>query len=167
MNKHARAEVREVSVGLAVVAVLIAVLAVVFGPGSIAGASTYKVDATFGQSDGLSVGSPVRAAGVTVGNVAALALVDGFRVRVTLEIQSDVVLDTDASAAIVTDGIFGSKLVRIDIGGGEKNIPDGGVIAYTEDAVVIDDLLGLIISQARSKRAAEEAKEAEATESAK
>lgn len=167
MNKQARAEVRDVSVGLAVVAVLIAVLAVVFGPGSIAGASTYKVDATFGQSDGLSVGSPVRAAGVTVGNVAALALVDGFRVRVTLEIQSDVVMDSDASAAIVTDGIFGSKLVRIDVGGGEENIPDGGVIAYTEDAVVIDDLLSLIISQARSKRGAEEAREAEATETEK
>jgi phospholipid/cholesterol/gamma-HCH transport system substrate-binding protein len=167
MNKHARAEVRDVSIGLAVVSVLIAVLAVVFGPGSIAGASTYKVDATFGQSDGLSVGSPVRAAGVTVGNVAALALVDGFRVRVTLEIQSDVVMDSDASAAIVTDGIFGSKLVRIDVGGGEKNISDGGVIAYTEDALVIDDLLSLIISQARSKRAAEEAKEAEATETEK
>lgn len=157
MNKAARAEFRDVCVGLAVVAALIALLAVVFGPVSFAGASTYRVNASFGQTDGLSIGSPVRAAGVTVGNVAALTLEEGYRVRATLEIRSDVVLDTDASAAIVTDGIFGTKLVRIDIGGGENDIKDGGVIAYTEDAVVIDDLLSLIISQARSKRSKDEA----------
>ncbi len=156
MNKAARTEIRDVCVGLAVVGVLVSVLVVVFGPASLTGESTYKVSATFGQSDGLSVGSPVRAAGVTVGQVAGLALEDGYRVRATLEIESDVVLDTDASAAIVTDGIFGTKLVRLDVGGGDRDIENGGVIAYTEDAVVIDDLLSLIISQARSRHEAEE-----------
>lgn len=156
MNKAARAETRDVIVGVAVVTTLVAVLAIVFGPVSIAGKPTYAVHATFGQTDGLSIGSPVRAAGVTVGKVTELELEDSYRVRTTLELESDVILDSDASAAIVTDGIFGTKLVRIDVGGGENNIRDGGVIAYTENAVVIDDLLKLIISQARQKRAAEE-----------
>ncbi|MBT5945549.1 MAG: hypothetical protein HOG93_13115, partial [Rhodospirillaceae bacterium] len=56
--------------------------------------------------------------------------------------------------AIVTDGIFGGKLVRVDIGGADRIIGDGGRISYTEDAVVLDDLLGLIVSRAKSAREA-------------
>jgi len=44
--------------------------------------------------------------------------------------------------------------VQVDIGGGDQMISDGGRISYTEDAIVIDDLLGLIISQAKSAREA-------------
>ena len=40
----------------------------------------------------------------------------------------------------------------IDIGGGSDVIEGGGEIRFTEDAVVLDDLFGLIISQARSNR---------------
>ncbi|MBO6784880.1 MAG: MCE family protein [Alphaproteobacteria bacterium] len=154
MNKAARTEIRHVTVGLLVTAVIVAVLALVFGPASLAGKATYRIHASFGQTDGLEVGSPVYAAGVAVGEVSELQLVDGYRVRATLELQADVVLDSDATAAIVTDGIFGAKQVRIDIGGGEQNIADGGVVAFTEDAVVLDDLLALIIGQARAARAA-------------
>ena len=152
MNKAAQTEIRDVVVGVLVTAVVILTLVFVFGPVSLAGASTYRVQASFGQTDGLDVGSPVFAAGVEVGEVAELRLADGYRVDATLEISSDVILDTDASAAIVTDGIFGSKLVRIDIGGGDENIEDGGYIAFTENALVLDDLLALIISQARANR---------------
>ncbi len=154
MNSSTRSEIRDVLVGVAVTVILIAILGLVFGPSSFAGGATYRVQASFGQTDGLSPGSPVQAAGVTVGEVVSLELADGYRVRATLELDSDVVLDTDASVAIVTDGIFGAKLMQIDIGGGDENIENGGVIAFTEDAVVLDDLLSLIMSQARAKREA-------------
>lgn len=161
MNKAARIEIRNVAVGVLVTAVIVALLAVVFGPASVAGGATYRVLASFGQTDGLEIGSPVYAAGVKVGEVTDLRLANGFRVDAILELDADVVLDTDASAAIVTDGIFGSKQVQIDIGGGAQDIENGGVIAFTEDAVVLDDLLALIIGQARATR---QAKEAEANE---
>lgn len=154
MNTAARREVRDVVVGLCVSVAVILSLVLVFGPPLLARTTTYEVHASFQRTDGLSIGSPVQAAGVTVGKVVALELADGFRVRATFSIDNEVELDTDASAAIVTDGIFGEKLVRIDIGGGEENIADGGSISFTEDAVILDDLLGLIISQARAKRGA-------------
>lgn len=157
MNTAARREIRDVVVGLCVSAVVILSLILIFGPPLLARTTTYEVNASFQRTDGLSVGSPVQAAGVQVGKVVALQLVDGFRVRATLTVDRDIELDTDASAAIVTDGIFGEKLIQIDIGGGEDIIPDGGTISFTEDAIVLDDLLDLIISRARAKREASKA----------
>lgn len=152
MNKSARHEFRDVIVGLCVSATLIVVLIFVFGPSPFGSPETYRIDASFQRVDGLEVGSPVQAAGVTVGRVSALELSEGFRVRTSLEIDADIELDTDASAAIVTDGIFGGKLISIDIGGGENTIKDGGSISFTEDAVILDDLFALIIAQARANR---------------
>lgn len=154
MNTSSQRELRDVIVGLGVVIVVVGVLGVVFGPTRTSGDETIDVRAVFGRTDGLGVGDPVHAAGVKVGEVAKLALVEQFRVQATLRIDASIELDTDATAAIVTDGIFGGKLVRVDIGGADRIIGDGGRISYTEDAVVLDDLLGLIVSQAKSARKA-------------
>lgn len=155
MNKASQREIRNVLVGLGVCVVIAAVLVVVFGPGRVVGGSTIDVQAAFGRTDGLKVGSPVQAAGVEVGEVVGLELVDRFRVLATLRIDADVELDTDATAAIVTDGVFGGKLVRIDIGSGDNFIGDGDRISFTEDSVVLDDLLALIISRARAAKETE------------
>ena len=145
MNTSSQRELRDVVVGFGVVIAIVAVVAGVFGPTWTSGDETIDVRAVFGRTDGLLVGNPVHAAGVKVGEVAGLDLVEQFRVQATLRIDASVELDADATAAIVTDGIFGGKLVRVDI---------GGRISYTEDAVVLDDLLGLIVSRAKSAREA-------------
>ncbi|MGB0573024.1 MAG: MlaD family protein [Alphaproteobacteria bacterium] len=152
MNSSSQRELRNVVVGVGIVIALVAVLGGVFGPISTSGDETIDVSAVFGQTDGLQVGNPVHAAGVKVGEVTGLELVEQFRVLATLRIDASVELDADASAAIVTDGLFGGKLVRVDIGGADRIIRDGGRISFTEDAVVLDDLLGLIVSQAKSAR---------------
>jgi phospholipid/cholesterol/gamma-HCH transport system substrate-binding protein len=154
MNTSSQLELRDVIVGFGVVIVIVAVVAGVFGPTWASGDETIDVRAVFGRTDGLGVGDPVHAAGIKVGEVATLDLVEQFRVQATLRIDASVELDADATAAIVTDGIFGGKLVRVDIGGADRIIGDGGRISYTEDAVVLDDLLGLIVSQAKSAREA-------------
>lgn len=152
MNSSSQRELRNVVVGVGIVIALVAVLGGVFGPISTSGDETIDVSAVFGQTDGLQVGNPVHAAGIKVGEVTGLELVEQFRVLATLRIDASVELDADASAAIVTDGLFGGKLVRVDIGGADRIIRDGGRISFTEDAVVLDDLLGLIVSQAKSAR---------------
>ena len=156
MNKSSQRELRDVTVGLGVVILVVCILVVVFGPARTSDGSTMDVSAVFGRADGLHVGNPVHAAGVQIGQVANLELVQQFRVRATLRIDTAVELDTDATAAIITDGIFGGKIVQVDIGGGDQMIRDGGRISFTEDAIVLDDLLGLIISQAKSAREAGE-----------
>jgi phospholipid/cholesterol/gamma-HCH transport system substrate-binding protein len=146
MNTSTHREIRDVVVGLGVTAAMVVLLVLVFGPNLFSRTSTYEVHAAFGRTDGLNIGSPVQAAGVTVGEVTALELIGGFRVQATMRINTDVELDSDATASIVTDGIFG----------GEEMIEDGGAISFTEDALVLDDLLSLIISQAHAKRSARE-----------
>ena len=92
MNKSSQREIRNVLSGLAVFVVIAALLALVFGPTRVGGASTIDLNAVFGRTDGLRVGSPVHAAGVQVGEVAALELTDRFRVRATLRIDSSIQL---------------------------------------------------------------------------
>ena len=113
----------------------------------------YYITARFNRADGIKIGRLVRAAGVDVGQIEKLRLDENFRAVAVLRINSGVVLDTDATASIVTDGLFGSKFVQLDVGAGDEVIGNGQEIAFTEDSLVLDDLLELIISRARQARA--------------
>ncbi len=126
-------------------------MSLVFSPaGSVVG--TIDITARFNRADGVRVGTLVRAAGVDVGQVEELDLDEDFRAVTVLRINSDIVLDSDASAAIVSDSLFGGKFIRLDVGAGDGEIGNGQEIVFTQDAVVLDDLLELIISQARQAR---------------
>ena len=68
--------------------------------------------------------------------------------------DSSVRLPADTSAAIHTDGLFGSKFVVLEPGGEETYLGDGDVITFTQDAVIVSELLDLIIAEGRARRAA-------------
>ena len=74
------------------------------------------------------------------------------RAVVVLRIDDSIELDLDATALVVTDGLFGPKFVRIDIGGADEFIAPGGEIAFTEEAVIVEDLLQLIIERSRARQ---------------
>lgn len=147
----AKREIYETWVGAVITAALILIVVLVFGPNRFDDGS-YSVTARFTRADGLTVGSQVQAAGVPVGTVKELRLDKNFRAVAVLQIDDGVVLDTDATASIATDGMFGGKFVQLDIGGGDVTIGDGQEIAFTEDSLVLEDLLELIISQAKKAR---------------
>lgn len=114
--------------------------------------SGYTLIAGFGQVDGLAVGDEVRLSGVSVGRVESQRLDQHFQAVLTLRIEDDVELPNDSSAAIHTDGLFGSKFVVLEPGGSFDLLQEGDEIQYTQDAVVVGDLLELIISEGKSKR---------------
>ncbi len=152
----ARRDAWETVAGGVVAILLLAVTSWVFSRQDLGTAGTYEVTARFGKADGLNVGSEVRAAGVPVGDVTALQLDNDQRAVVTLRIDDTVVLDLDATASIVTDGLFGPKFVRLDIGAADALIEPGGEIVFTEEAVIVDDLLQLIIERGRARQAREQ-----------
>lgn len=149
----ARQEISQIVIGAVVVFVVVGVVAAVFGPRGIVDDGRYEVRASFGKVDGLKVGGRVMAAGIPVGEVVELRLTEQFRAQAVMRINRDVRLDADSSAAVVTDGLFGDKFIRLDIGGAETMIADGGVIGRTEEPQIIDDLLRHIITIGEAKLA--------------
>ncbi|MSO71199.1 MAG: MCE family protein [Alphaproteobacteria bacterium] len=153
LNGFARGEAKEILAGLAALVLLGAIFFFsVLGQGLGRVASTELI-ARFSRADGITLKSEVRISGVRVGRVVGQSLDEYSRVVLTLGLDPGVKLDTQASASIATDGLFGAKHVEIKLGGGDADIPSGEEIAYTEPAMLIEDLLELILSRAREARA--------------
>lgn len=117
----------------------------------------YHVVADFDWVDGLVENDPVYLSGVEVGRVLSLTLTPDYRVSAMLHMTSDIPVPADTSAAIHTDGLFGSKFITLEVGGSDKILSEGDRIHYTQRAIIVSDLLGLIIAQGRSVRADQEA----------
>ncbi|NNE83297.1 MAG: MCE family protein [Alphaproteobacteria bacterium] len=147
----AKRDIYETWIGAGIVMVLVSIVVLVFGANGL-GDGSYQISARFSRADGLSTGGMVRAAGVPVGQIEELRLDEDFRAIVVLRIDDGVILDTDATASIVTDGLFGQKFIQLDIGGSDDLIGEGQEITFTEDSLVLEDLLELIISRAKQVR---------------
>jgi phospholipid/cholesterol/gamma-HCH transport system substrate-binding protein len=79
-------------------------------------AKTQKVTAIFDSVAGLENKSTVRVAGVRVGKVTEINLGSDGKAHVTLEIDKDVQLHTNATAKVANLGLLGEKYVEVDLG---------------------------------------------------
>jgi len=155
-------EVKEITVGGAILGVLALLFAFNYGGRDItvrAATNDYLLKAVFNRVDGLSDGGEVHLAGIRVGTVEHEFLDKQYRAIVTLRINGDVKLPTDTSAAIHTDGLFGSKYVVLEPGGDMAYLKDGDEITFTQDSMVVGDLLDLIIAQGKARAAKREQEE--------
>ncbi len=145
---------RDTVTGGAVVLVgaLLLMLAFAVGGKSADSSDGYTLKARFNRADGINVGSAVRLSGTVVGRVVGQDLDDRYRALLTLRLRKDVQLTSDTAAVIYTDGLLGAKFVELKPGGDEQMLKAGAEIQYTQDAVVIEDLLDMIIQQGRAKR---------------
>ncbi|GAA0592947.1 MlaD family protein [Caenispirillum bisanense] len=113
--------------------------------------------AQFNRTDGLREGAAVRMAGVPVGVVADMRLTDRYKAEVLLGVRRDLELPDDSAAIIETDGLFGNKYIELQPGGSDDMLGDGDRIAYTQDAVILEELLTAVVARAKAARAAAEA----------
>jgi phospholipid/cholesterol/gamma-HCH transport system substrate-binding protein len=132
----------DLSVGVFVLIGLLAVgwLSVRLGRVDLFGTRGYVVTADFPSVGGLKTGSPVEIAGVGIGQVKDIRLVDDSA-RVFLSIRGDVKLQDDSIASIKTKGLIGEKYVRISPGGSDRLIPPDGKIKEVEPPVDFEELL--------------------------
>ncbi|MBR5599332.1 MAG: MCE family protein [Alphaproteobacteria bacterium] len=112
---------------------------------------TYNIYAVFGRTDGLNVGDAVRMSGVSIGRVVNASLDDNFKSKLTFEIDAKYNIPDDSSASIVSFGLIGGKYVEIDVGGSEDYVKPEDTLEYTQDAMVLEELLERIISMGKSK----------------
>ena len=119
----------------------------------------YHLKATFGRTDGLFVGDKVRMAGIDVGRVVSLNLDKHFNAVLTLEIKDGLLIPDDSSASIVSSGLMGDKYIEIEPGGSEDFLKKDGEFNYTQDAMVLEELLDRIIAIGKSKKKQNQEKE--------
>ncbi len=140
---------RDLIVGLFVVGSLASLgfLSVRIGGANYAGPGGRTVHAYFDEIGGLSDRAPVVIGGVKVGQVVRIELDrEYYRARVTLDIDQELQLPEDTSAAILTQGVLGDKLVELQPGGSDELLTDGSVIEHTQSAVVLERLIGKLIT---------------------
>jgi phospholipid/cholesterol/gamma-HCH transport system substrate-binding protein len=103
---------------------------------------TYAVAAKFDNIGGLKPKAAVKSAGVVVGRVENITFDDkSFQAKVSIELESRYAFPKDSSLKILTSGLLGDQYLGIEAGADDKNLVAGDVIASTQSAVVLENLI--------------------------
>jgi len=139
---------RDLLVGLFVIAGMaaIAYLSLQVGGLSYKGEGGMEIVAYFDDIGGLTDRAPVSIAGVTVGSVKRIELDEYMRARVVMDLDSDLVLPIDTSIAIRTAGVLGDQFLAMEPGAEEEVLKAGEEIAFTEDAMSLERLIGKFVA---------------------
>lgn len=118
----------------------LAYLSVKLGKLELVGGDIYEVEAQFNSASGLKPGSTVEIAGVEVGRVRGITLIED-RAKVTLAVNNTIKLYSDTIASIKTRGIIGEKFLALTPGGGGERLKPGGTIRDTESGLDLEELV--------------------------
>jgi phospholipid/cholesterol/gamma-HCH transport system substrate-binding protein len=100
----------------------------------------YRLHARFSSVGELKVGDSVKLAGVRIGEIARVKLVD-FAAEAELLLDDDVALPDDTIASVQSAGLLGDAYVSLSPGGSDRNLSSGAHILRTEPAVNITELI--------------------------
>jgi phospholipid/cholesterol/gamma-HCH transport system substrate-binding protein len=104
---------------------------------------SYRLDANFDNIGGLKLRAPVKAAGVIVGRVESVKLdPKTYEAVVALRVDNGYQFSKDTIASILTSGLLGEVYIGLEAGGDPVMLADGGHIAKTQSAVVLEKLIG-------------------------
>jgi phospholipid/cholesterol/gamma-HCH transport system substrate-binding protein len=131
-----------VAVGIFLVLGIIALgyMSIKLGRVSLFGPGGYIVSADFPSSAGLKVGANVEIAGVAVGTVDSISLVDE-QAHVVLRLQPQVKITDDAIVAIKTKGLIGERYINISPGGSDRIVPPNGRLREVQPPVDLEELI--------------------------
>ena len=138
-----RENTTEVVVGAAVLAAALGFLwFLVSSTGLSSGSAGIQLNANFRSAEGVSVGTDIRLAGVSVGVVSALNLnLETYRADAVFTIDEGVAVPDDSAAVVASEGLLGGTFVEIVPGGSFEMFADGGLIEDTQGAVSLIQLL--------------------------
>ena len=140
----------EISVGAFVLAGILALIFLVVRVSGInfQDSSTYSISARFDDVAGLKRRAKVSMAGVVVGRVSNIRVDTEYgEAVVTMEIEERAGgLSIDTGAQILTEGIIGSRYVSLLPGAEEETLGDGDEILDTQGALVLENLIGDLVT---------------------
>ena len=106
----------------------------------------YRIKAQFENIGGVKVLSPVRASGVTVGEVTAIEYDNKeFIAEVSMMIDSQYRFPIDTSASILTVGLSGEQYISFAPGAERRNLKHNDVIDLTEPAIILEQVISQFI----------------------
>ena len=140
----------EILVGLFVLLGLLALVFVALKAAnltSFSSGATYALTARFDNIGGLKVRAPVRSAGVVVGRVTSIRFdPKTYQGVVTLAVDQRYTFPQDSAAKILTAGLLGDQYVGLEPGGDDTDLAPGANIAQTQSAVVLENLIGQLMT---------------------
>ena len=119
-------------------------ISVRLGKMEVFGLGGYVVYADFPTVGGLKEGAAVEIAGVGVGRVQDIALVN-YRARISLLINNGIELQEDTIASVRTKGLIGEKYVLLSPGGSDEIIAPGDKIREVEPPIDLEEMIGSLI----------------------
>ena len=106
----------------------------------------YDLTANFASVGGLTNGSDVRINGIKVGTVLDQTIQpDSFEAKVRFSIRPDIHLPDDTEASIDSEGLLGSKFLKLQPGRSGTQIAAGGTVTKTQNSQSLEDKVGRII----------------------
>ena len=132
----------ELSVGVFILAGILCLgyLSIKLAKMEVLGGEGYELAATFADVGGLKEGSSVVIAGVDIGRVKSIKMVD-YEAKVVLLLPKDLEIQEDAIAAVKTKGLIGEKFIQITPGGSDTILKPGERIRETQPAVDMEALI--------------------------
>ncbi len=112
----------------------------------------FELFAIFNKVDGITEGAVVQLSGTPVGKVSKMELDPYYRVKMTLSFTEPVSLPDDTAAIIETDGLVGNKHIELVPGGNDVMLKNGETIVYTQDVLLLDELLSRFLEWMRLKK---------------
>ncbi|WP_432785667.1 Intermembrane phospholipid transport system binding protein MlaD [Oligella sp. MSHR50489EDL] len=117
----------------------------------------YTVTAYFDNVGSLKKRSAVKSNGVVVGRVKTISFDNQmYRAIVEMDLEKQYQFPADTSASIKTQGLIGEQYIDLTPGADEENLAQGGVINYTQSAVVIEDLISKFLFSTADKQGSAE-----------
>ncbi len=131
----------ELKIGImVVVALTILGVLIIVASGTYFFPKGYNVEVYFDYVSGLDSGAPVRLAGMEVGEVKELLLVDD-KIQVTLKLKSTAIIRSDSDVTINSLGIIGEKYVEITLGTPQGKILKPGSIIRGINPINVEEML--------------------------
>lgn len=142
----------EISVGAFVLAAILALVVLVVRVSGLAltvGEQAHQVYAEFDDVAGLRVRGKVSMAGVTIGRVTNIAVDSTYGIAIVeMEIDGRAwPLPVDTGARILTEGILGARYIGLMPGADSEMIDEGGYISDTQGALVLENLIGDLVTR--------------------
>lgn len=139
-------QIIELITGLIVIVVFItAVVFAIIGHGQ-SNDGGYPLKASFEHIDGLDVGSDVKLAGVTIGQVIGQKVnPKDYKATVVFTVRPDVRLPVDTAAVITSDSLLGGKYIDLSPGGDEKMLKPDQFLTHTQGSISLQELLSKFI----------------------